>query len=81
MDVRFDSETFSAPQHVSVRKDLLERIISFGIVKNRTEAQYLLLGVVVIAVIASIFLLGSGGSDLNPNPEAVPDVARPGARI
>lgn len=66
MSVEFDEEKAVLPiQHVSTRKkDLVAWVISLGFAKNTTQALYFLVGVVVVCVALTAFLLiTSSGSE------------------
>jgi len=47
---------------------LVTWLLKIGIAKNETQANYILIGIAVIALISSIYLLFRSNSDTRPTP-------------
>ena len=70
--IKFDTpaDEFGRPPQQSAGTDLTGKLILWGFVSNRQQAQYVLAGVAVLAVILAYFLYGafSGGSSVPSTP-------------
>ncbi len=70
-NVQFQSEgnEYGPPPQQAEGFDLTGKLVQWGLVSSRQEAQYVLIGVAVLALlIAAYFLLHSTGSSLPPPP-------------
>lgn len=69
-DLRFDTEQneFGTPTHSDGGLDLAGRMVSWGFASDRRQAEYVLLTIVVIAIIASFFAyrMFAGGGEAPP---------------
>ena len=78
-EVQFDSDTFVArKQPLRATKSSVDFLVSHGWAKNATQAQKLLIGLLVLALIAAAIFFKSAGTELNPSPDKVPSTAGPG---
>tara|TARA_B100000745_G_scaffold152730_1_gene99960 strand:- start:7417 stop:7659 length:243 start_codon:yes stop_codon:yes gene_type:complete len=59
--VTFDEPVYSAPRSV-VRKTYQDILIRYGIAKNREQATYILIGVIVLGIIFSFIMIKKGGA-------------------
>ncbi len=70
--VRFENqgEEFGRPPEVSEGFNLTGKLVEWGLVSSQAEAQYALIGVAAVALLASAFFLFGfgGGSDIPPPP-------------
>ncbi|MBV9159088.1 MAG: hypothetical protein JO019_00645 [Candidatus Kaiserbacteria bacterium] len=73
-DLQFDDQRneFGAPPVEARGTDLTGKIVSWGLASNAQQAQYILIGIVVIALIAGYFIFKSfsGGGAPPPPPAA-----------
>lgn len=69
-DLRFDNnnEEFGRPLAQSQGFDLSGKLVQWGLVASRQEANYVLIGVGGLALVVAAFLMFSGGSDAPPPP-------------
>ncbi len=73
-EVRFENqgEEFGTPPERSAGFDLSGKLMSWGLVSSRQEAQYVLIAIAVLALIGTFFALrGSGGSLPPPPPTSI----------
>lgn len=73
-DVQFDNESFTT--RARAKGDWSDRLVASGFVKNRAQAQSLLIAIAVIGLAASLFLLFSNRAP-SADPASVPQVAGP----
>lgn len=70
--IKFDTpaDEFGRPPQQSMGADLTGKLIKWGFVSSRQEAQYVLGGIAVVAIILAIFLYRalSGGSSVPTEP-------------
>lgn len=69
-DLRFDTgeNEFGAPVQNQQGNDFATKLVQWGLVADRQQATYVLIGIGVLALIIAFFLLRSAGSDLPPPP-------------
>lgn len=69
-DLQFENQTneFGRPPEASGGFDITGKLISWGLVSNRKEAEYLLIGVAVVALLAAFFFYRSTAGSLPPPP-------------
>jgi hypothetical protein len=70
-DIQFDTNPseFGTPPQGKPGWDLTGQIVSLGLAKTREQAEYLLIGVAVLAIIiAAYFLFHSGGGEMSRTP-------------
>lgn len=59
-DIRFEEDQGFSPRNAEPQESALIRLVfSTGLAKTREDAQYVLVGVVVVFVLLSLFLLSS----------------------
>ena len=71
-DIRFSSDQNDEFGRPAGRRgfDLGGMLIRWGIAKNRQQAEYVMLGIVVLTFVAIFFLLwGSGSPEIPPPPD------------
>ncbi|MBI5644716.1 hypothetical protein HY970_01325 [Candidatus Kaiserbacteria bacterium] len=63
-DLQFDTpdNEFGRPPEAKPGFDITGKLVEWGLVSSRQEAQYVLIGVGVLALIAAFFFMRSGGS-------------------
>ena len=71
--VRFENqgEEFGRPPQEKEGFDILGKLVSWGLVSNRAEAQYVLMAVIVVALLIAVYFLYqafAGGSDVPTQP-------------
>jgi hypothetical protein len=70
--IKFDTpaDEFGRPPQQSAGSDITGKLIQWGFVSTRQEAQYALVGVAVVALILAYFLYGKlgGGSSVPTEP-------------
>lgn len=70
--IKFDTpaDEFGRPPQESAGSDITGKLVQWGFVATRQEAQYALVGVAAIALIVAYFLYRgvSGGSDVPTEP-------------
>ena len=69
--VQFDNQgdEYGRPPQRSSGFDLTGKIVQWGLVRSRDEAQYVLIAVAVVALlVAGFFVFHSGGSSVPPPP-------------
>lgn len=73
-DVRFENqgEEYGAPPQESSGFDLTGTMVQWGLVPSRTEAQYVLIGIAIVAFFVAVFFLFTsiGGHSTPPLPPA-----------
>lgn len=69
-DLRFDTgdTEFASSRETSAGLDLAGKLVAWGLVSDRQQATYVLIGAGVLALIIAFFLFRSSGSDLPPPP-------------
>lgn len=69
-DLRFDTQDneFGAPPQQSQGFDLAGKFVQWGIVADRQQATYALIGLAVLALVVAFFFIRSMGGDLPPPP-------------
>lgn len=69
-DLRFDTQDneFGAPPQQSQGFDLASKLVQWGIVADRQQATYALIGLAILALVVAFFLIRSSGGDLPPPP-------------
>ena len=69
-DLRFDTgdNEFASTRDTSSGFDLAGKLVEWGLVSDRQQATYVLIGTGVLALIIAFFLFRSSGSDLPPPP-------------
>lgn len=70
-DMQFEDQTneFGAPPQQSAGFDLTGKLVDWGLVSSTEEAQYVLIGVAVVAFLAAaFFIFHSGGGSAPPPP-------------
>jgi hypothetical protein len=69
-DLQFDNQTneFGRPPEASNGFDITGKLINWGFVSNRKEAEYVLIGVAVVALLAAFFFYKSSAGSLPPPP-------------
>jgi len=61
-DIQFDEEReYQRPAQIEQKPYFVRLVLATGIVSTDEAARYVLLGVTVVAIIASLFLFFSGG--------------------
>ena len=75
-NVEFEDNDFPGGRPVSESSGtptLVRILLKFGVVKDEKQANYVLIGIAVCAVILTLFVIkGSFGGRPNPNQNAVP---------
>lgn len=69
-DLRFDTQDneFGAPPQQTAGFDLAGKLVQWGLVADRQQATYALIGIAVLALVAAFFFIRSSGADLPPPP-------------
>ncbi len=72
-DMQFNTEQqneFGRPPEVSSGTDWTAKIISWGLASNRQQAEYVMIGIAVLALVLAFFLYRglSGGSSVPTEP-------------
>lgn len=69
-DLRFETgdNEFATSRATPQGTDITGKLIAWGLVSDRQQASYLLIGIAVLALIIAFFLIRSSGSDLPPPP-------------
>jgi len=69
-EVRFENqgEEFGAPPQASAGFDLTGKMIQWGLVSSRQEAEYALGGTAVVALLIAIYFFWSGFASEAPPP-------------
>ena len=69
-DLRFDSgeNEFGRPPQYAQGNDLADKLVAWGLVGDKQQATYLLIGIGVIALVVALFFMMGGGSDTPPPP-------------
>ena len=67
-DMQFNDSSyeFGTPPAQSASSGLTDKLIAWGFVSSRKEAEYVLIGVIVLLAIVAYFIIGSGGSSAPP---------------
>lgn len=67
-NIQFDTpdNEFGQPQREAAGFDLTGKLIAWGLVSSRKEAQYVLIAVAVLALVGAFILLRSGGAEPPP---------------
>ena len=68
-DMQFDTpdNEFGRPPVAKEGMDISGALVKWGLVSSRTEAQYVLIGIAVLALVGAVFLYyRSGGSSVPP---------------
>ena len=77
-DVEFFEEKYQT--NVSYDSDtplVIEWVMKYGGIKEQRQAEYILLGFVVLVVVISLFLFFSGGVDIPPEALKYPEYGLP----
>ncbi|MBI4088083.1 hypothetical protein HY418_01735 [Candidatus Kaiserbacteria bacterium] len=76
-EVRFENqgEEFGRPPQEAVGFDLAGKMVQWGLVASRKEAEYVLIGVGVVALLIAIFIFWSGASGGHAAPPPPPNLA------
>jgi hypothetical protein len=78
MDIKLDTDDFETREVFRPSdKTLAGYMVKHGWATSIFEAQFFILSVVAIILLFSVYLMFSGGPELNPNPNDVPQVAGP----
>ncbi len=64
--VQFEEPEYRAPSGIESHSTFIDFLIKKGIVKSKQQATYVLLGIIVIAIILSFFLLNSNKPHFTP---------------
>ena len=69
-EMKFEEQAdeFGRPPQQSAGADLTGKLVAWGLAANRQQAEYILLGVGVAALLLALYFLFSGGSDLPAKP-------------
>jgi hypothetical protein len=69
-DIQFETNPneFGVPPQEEGGWDLTGQIVSLGLAQTREQAEYVLIGVGIIALIVAAFFFFSGGSSVPPPP-------------
>ena len=62
------TDEFSTQRPQEAGFDLTGKLIAWGLVKTRDEAQYVMIGVAAVAILLAGYFFMSGGSHLPPPP-------------
>ncbi len=67
-DMQFNdsSNEFGTPPASKNGSDISDKLIAWGFVSSRKEAEYVLIAVAVLSLIVAYFVLQSGGSSAPP---------------
>ena len=72
MQFENQGDEFGTPPQQSAGFDLTGKLVEWGLVSSTSEAQYVLIGVAVVALLAAAyFLFGFGGGSSLPPPPPV----------
>lgn len=69
-DLQFNTgeNEFGAPPQAPQGTDMASRLVQWGLVSDRQQATYALIGIGVLALVVAFFLIRSSGGDLPPPP-------------
>ncbi len=67
-DMQFNDSgnEFGAPPAQSSGSGITDKLIAWGFVSSRKEAEYVLIGLIVLLAIVAYFIINSGGSSAPP---------------
>lgn len=81
--VQFEGESrvlYSRFEPSSKRPAIIEFILKTGIMENETQANYVLVGFVVVALAAAVYLYSSMGSGSPPEKSEMERIPLPGSQ-
>lgn len=69
-DLRFDTgdNEFATSRETPQGVDITGKLVAWGLVSDKQQASYVLIGIAVLAFIIAFFFIRASGSDLPPPP-------------
>lgn len=69
-DLQFENQSneFGQPPVADAGADITGKLVQWGLVSSRQEAEYVLIGVGVLVLIVAYFIYHSSGGNLPPPP-------------
>ncbi len=61
--IQFDEPTYGTPYRPPQNRGLVNWLLKKGIAKDKQQAQYILVGVAVVAIVVGLFAFSSGNTN------------------